>query len=45
MGNNNKISTKFEIERTENEDNLKLNLYKYKAETYSSIEMKLFTLN
>ena len=45
MSNNNKTSTKFEIERIENEEYLKIKFDEYKAETYIVIYMKLLTLN
>ena len=44
MINNKKISTKFEIAITENEEYIKMKFDEYKAEIYSSINMKLLTL-
>ena len=45
MRNNNKISTKFDTERKENEDYFKMKLDKFKPRAYSSIDMKAFSLN
>ena len=45
MRNNNKIIIDFEIAITENEKHLKMKLDQYKAETSSSIKMKLLTSN
>ena len=45
MGNNNKISTKFDIEKSENEEYFKMKYDKLKTEASISINIKLFTLN
>ena len=45
MSNNNKISTKFETARTENEEYFKMKFDESKAQASSSIDMKLLTLN
>ena len=43
MINNNKISTKFEIAKTELKGKFKMKIDSYKSETYSSIDMKIST--
>ena len=45
ISNNNKISTKFEISRTETEAWLKIKFGEYKYKTSISIYMKLLALN
>ena len=45
MINNNKISTKFDTERTENEEYSKMNFDELKSEASSSTDMKMFVLN
>ena len=45
MRNNNKISTRFDTARTENEDYFKIKFNKFKAKASIPIDMKLFALN
>ena len=45
MSNKNKISTKFDTARIENEDYFKMKSEKFKAKASSSIDMKILTLN
>ena len=43
--NNNKTITKFDTARRENEEYFKMKFDEYKAEIYSSIDMKMLTIN
>ena len=45
MSTSNKVSTKFEIAKTEHEETMKKNIDELKSETLSSIYMKLLTIN
>ena len=45
MSTKNKVSTKFEISKTELEETLNMRLDELKSEIFSSIDMKLSTIN